>query len=62
MSKNPDPGVSRENRITKEGLVRLEKHLKMGAKISRPVLQQWIRRYGKDVQELLQQYEYPTGD
>ena len=58
----PDPGVSREQRISAEGLARLEKHLKLGNKISKQVLQQWIKRYGDDARDLLKKYKYPAGD
>ena len=51
-----DPGVSRENRISDEGLARLEKQLKLGIKINEQVLQQWVRRYGDDARRLLQKY------
>ncbi len=51
-----DPGVSREKRISDEGLARLEKHLKLGAKINAQVLQQWVRRYGDDARDLLKKY------
>jgi hypothetical protein len=40
------PGVSRTNRISDEGLARLENKLCQGSQISDPVLKQWIRRYG----------------
>lgn len=51
------PGVSRENRISDDGLQRLEKHLVAGTKISRPVLAQWIRRYGDPAREIIKRYK-----
>ena len=54
------PGVSRENRISDEGLERLEKQLKLGIKIAQPVLQQWVRRYGDPARKLLKSYGYET--
>ena len=57
MSNKPCPGVSREQRISDQGLARLEKQLQTGAKISRQVLLQWIKRYGDDVRVLLKKYE-----
>ena len=57
MSKST-PGVTREQRISNEGLVRLEKHLKSGTKINAQVLQQWVKRYGKDACVLLKQHGY----
>ncbi len=56
------PGISREQRISNEGLERLEKHLQRGMKISSPVLQQWIRRYGEDARVLLKDYGYEIND
>jgi len=62
MTKDPVPGISRNQRVSAEGLTRLEKHLKLGNKISKQVLQQWIRRYGDDARNLLKKYKYPAGD
>lgn len=50
------PGVSREERISDEGLQRLEKQLQSGARISAMVLRQWIKRYGDDARKLLGRY------
>lgn len=57
-----DPGVSREKRISDEGLARLEKHLKLGDKINVQVLQQWVRRYGDDARDLLKKYDREIDD
>lgn len=54
--QHPAPGVSRENRISNDGLQRLEKHLAAGTKISRSVLAQWIRRYGDSAREIIKRY------
>jgi hypothetical protein len=59
-SDRSSPGVSRENRISDEGLERLEKQLKLGIKIAQPVLQQWVRRYGNPARKLLKSYGYDT--
>jgi hypothetical protein len=59
-SNRSSPGVSRENRISDEGLERLEKQLKLGIKIAQPVLQQWVRRYGNPARKLLKSYGYDT--
>lgn len=56
MTKDPDPGVSRQQRISDEGLLRLEKQLKSGINISAPVLKQWVKRYGNSARELIKQY------
>jgi hypothetical protein len=57
-----DPGVSREQRISDEGLARLEKQLKLGIKINAQVLRQWIRRYGSAARDLLKKYQYELDD
>jgi hypothetical protein len=53
MQEVPNPGVSRTNRISDEGLSRLEKQLQRGSRISDPVLKQWIRRYGETAREII---------
>ena len=58
----PVPGVSREQRISDEGLARLEIQLQRGMKISVQVLQQWIKRYGEDARVLLKAYGYEFDD
>lgn len=52
------PGVTREQRISNEGLVRLEMHLRAGTKINAQVLPQWVKRHGEDAGVLLKQLEY----
>jgi len=59
--KKPDPGkavpgVSREQRISDEGLKRLEKQLQCGVNISEQVLNQWLKRYGKAARDLIEKY------
>ena len=49
----PRPGISRQNRLSDEGLRRLKKQLQSSAGISEQVLAQWIRRYGKDAEALI---------
>lgn len=56
MIKKPDPGVSREQRISDEGLRRLEKQLQSGVNISASVLQQWIKRYGEAAAAIIDKY------
>lgn len=41
------PGISRDNRISDDGLQRLEKQLQRDGQISDVVLAQWIKRYGE---------------
>jgi len=50
------PGVSREQRISDEGLMRLEKQLRSGINISEQVLAQWVKRYGDDARDLILKY------
>jgi hypothetical protein len=52
----PAPGVSREARISADGLARLERHLEAGTNVSDPVLAQWIRRYGEPAREVLRRH------
>jgi hypothetical protein len=57
MTRRPSsPGVSRPNRISDEGLQRLEKQLASGPGISGQVLSQWITRYGEPARELIKKY------
>ncbi|MFW2372507.1 MAG: hypothetical protein ACN4GM_05245 [Gammaproteobacteria bacterium] len=53
----PRPGVSRPDRISTTGLERLEKQLAAGIKISRPVLAQWIKRYGEPARDMIKKYD-----
>ena len=55
-SVNPVPGVSRQQRISEEGLKRLEKQLQSGVKISAVVLQQWVKRYGDAATVIISKY------
>ena len=52
----PTPGVTRNNRVSKQGLERLEKQLARGLKISRPILAQWIKRYGDPAKNIIKKY------
>jgi len=61
-NRRPDPGVSREQRISDDGLERLRKQLDHGARIARPVLQQWIKRYGDAARKLIEQHGYRLED
>jgi len=55
-SRKSLPGISRDYRISDEGLQRLEKQLKSGAGISQQVLAQWIKRYGEPASEIIKKY------
>jgi len=56
MSGSNKPGVSRGQRISEEGLKRLQKQLQSGVRISEPVLQQWVKRYGNAARDIIQKY------
>lgn len=49
----PIPGVSRQQRLTEEGLQRLHKQLSGGAAMTDTVLAQWIRRYGDAARDII---------
>ncbi len=55
-SKKPSPGVSREIRISDEGLRRLEQQLASGRRISQQVLDQWVKRYGEPALKVIKKY------
>ena len=55
-SSGRTPGVSRGDRISDEGLRRLEAQLNTGSRIADAVLRQWIRRYGEPARELLRRH------
>jgi hypothetical protein len=55
-SVKPQPGVSRENRLSPEGLERLEKQLSSGARMTDAVLKQWIIRYGDAARNILRSH------
>ena len=57
-----DPGVSREQRISGEGLKRLEKQFNSGVKINSVVLKQWIKRYGESARNLIKKHGQYTDD
>lgn len=52
----PTPGTTRHDRISNEGLLRLEEQLKNGAGISQQVLEQWIKRYGDKAVQIIEKY------
>lgn len=55
-SGKPTPGVSRTDRLSDEGLCRLEKQLETGVNISAEVLAQWIRRYGDAARTIIKRH------
>lgn len=63
MSERPSvPGVSREERLSEEGLMRLERQLLQGAPMNRAVLAQWIRRYGEPARTILKKHGHYSVD
>ena len=54
--RKPAPGVSRDERLSEEGLRRLENQLQRGSPMSRLVLAQWIKRYGEPAREIIKRY------
>jgi hypothetical protein len=56
MSGSNKPGVSRGQRISEEGLRRLQIQLQSGVRISEPVLQQCVKRYGNAARDIIQKY------
>ena len=51
------PGISRANRLSGEGLQRLDQQLRRGGQISDAVLTQWIRRYGDAARDIIARYD-----
>ncbi len=50
------PGISRDKRISDQGLQRLEALMQRGGQISDAVLLQWIRRYGDEARIIIRQH------
>lgn len=50
------PGIGRPNRLSGEGLERLERQLEHGSHISDGVLVQWIRRYGEPARAIIRRH------
>ncbi|MGD2119631.1 MAG: hypothetical protein PVG66_14835 [Chromatiales bacterium] len=57
MPEQRQPGISRSQRVSEEGLQRLERQLTSGARLAPEILAQWVKRYGKPAQELIEQYQ-----
>jgi hypothetical protein len=55
------PGISRDQRISDEGLQRLEALLQRGGQVSDAVLVQWIRRYGDKAREIIRRHGRDPG-
>ena len=57
MRAESRPGVSRSERLSAEGLERLDKQLEAGVNISNAVLAQWIRRYGDAARQIIKEHQ-----
>lgn len=57
MDIKKSPGVSRQQRISDEGLSRLDKQLQAGFRISLMVLQQWVKRYGDAARNIIKKHD-----
>lgn len=53
---NNQPGISRTDRLSDEGLRRLEQQLSRGARMKPEILAQWIKRYGDDARAIIEKY------
>ena len=60
--KSPTHGVSRDERISEEGLQRLEQQFLRGGQLSNLVLMQWIKRYGEPARELIRHHGQYTAE
>ena len=58
----PSPGISRQNRLSEEGLLRLDQQLAEGRKISKVVLQQWLKRYGDKAKDIMNKYDIDSSE
>lgn len=56
MRRKPEPGVSRGDRLSAEGLQRLERQLVSSMRVADPVLLQWVRRYGNTAISLIERH------
>ena len=54
--RQPSPGVSRTERLSDEGLQRLERQLASGSQISDAVLARWLRYYGESARAVIRQH------
>ncbi len=58
MTHKKSPGIARSTRNSEDSLSRLQKQLHAGMGISKPVLAQWIRRYGDSAKDIIIKYDY----
>ena len=61
-SSLPAPGITRADRLSDEGMARLQKQLSSGARMSDTVLAQWIRRYGDPAREQIREHGRYTAE
>jgi hypothetical protein len=55
-TERPAPGVCRAERLSDEGLKRLDKQLARGSRVAPAVLGQWIRRYGEPARAIIKRH------
>jgi hypothetical protein len=55
-SRQGTPGVSRADRLSQEGLDRLDRQLTNAGQVSDVVLSQWIKRYGEPARALIRKH------
>ena len=55
MSRSPRPGVSRGERLSDEGLERLQRQLQSTMGLRDTILLQWVRRYGQAAIRLIEE-------
>ena len=54
--RQPSPGISRAERLSDEGLQRLDRQLACASQISDAVLTQWLQRYGESARAVIRQH------
>lgn len=62
VKRGPSPGVSRDERLSEDGLERLRKQLQGGTKPAAIVLQQWVKRYGEAAREIIRDAGHDVPD
>lgn len=56
-TRKPEPGTARAQRLSDQGLARLERQLASGINVSNHVLEQWIQRYGDAARKIIEKYK-----
>ena len=61
-TRKPEPGTARGQRLSDQGLARLERQLASGVNVSKHVLDQWIKRYGDAARKIIAKHRADSGD